>query len=678
MGAGLDPRTARARRLPYQHDLSPIARVKEECVTSTPQTAPYGTWRSPITADLISGHRVGLANPHRDGDVIYWIESRPAEAGRSVVVRRRPDGTIEDAVPAGFNVRTRVHEYGGGAYAVRDGVLIFAHFVDTRLYRSDEGGDPRPITPAAALRYADFVFDPDRDRLIAVREDHRAEGEAVNTIVALDLDGDEDGGTVLASGADFYANPRLSPDGSRLAWLQWNHPNMPWDGCELWVGEIGADGTLASSTRIAGGAEESIFQPEWSPAGELFFVSDRTGWWNLYRRLEGTDRDEALAPMDAEFGMPAWVFGMSTYAFLDPRTILATFTRDGFWHLATIDVDASKVTIVESPFTEIGDPVAADGKALFVGGSATIPSSIVRYDPSTGAFETLKRSLDLAIDPGYLAVPQPIEFPTEGGRTAHAFLYLPRNADFAAPAGELPPLLVQSHGGPTGATSTAMSLPMQFWTSRGFAVLDVNYGGSTGYGRPYRQRLRDAWGIVDVADHVNGAKYLIDQGIVDPERTAIRGWSASGYTTLATLAFSDLFRAGASHFGISDLETMTTDTHKFESRYLDGLIGPYPERRDVYIERSPIYHLDGIAAPLILFQGSEDTVVPPDQAEKMYEAMAARGLPVAMVVFAGEGHGFRRAENIRRALEGELSFYGQVFGFTPEGEIEPVNIANLG
>jgi dipeptidyl aminopeptidase/acylaminoacyl peptidase len=380
--------------------------------------------------------------------------------------------------------------------------------------------------------------------------------------------------------------------------------------------------------------------------------------------------------MEAEFGLPQWVFGMATYAFLDPRTILATYTRDGSWHLATIDTQSGRLTPIENPFTEIDEPFAAGGSAVMIAGSPTLATAVVRYDSSRGTFETLKRSLEVELDPGYLSSPEPVEFPTANGLTAHGFLYLPRNKDFAAPDSELPPLLVQSHGGPTGATSTALSLPNQFWTSRGFAILDVNYGGSTGYGRPYRQRLNDAWGIVDVDDHVNGARHLIERGLVDPERTAIRGWSASGYTTLATLAFRDLFRAGASHFGISDLETMTTDTHKFESRYLDGLIGPYPDRKDIYMERSPIHHLEGFSEPLILFQGSEDTVVPPDQAETMYEAMATRGLPVAMVVFAGEGHGFRRAENIQRALEGELDFYGQVFGFTPHGAIEPVRIAN--
>lgn len=647
-------------------------------MTDTPRVAPYGTWTSPITTDLITGRKIGISTPRADGDVIYWIESRPEEAGRNVVVRRGPDGTIEDAVPSTANGRTRVHEYGGGAYTVKDGVLIFSHFHDTRLYRADNGGAPRPITPPVALRYADAIFDIPRNRLIAVREDHRGEGEAVNTIVAVDLDGDAAGGTILASGADFYSNPRLSPDGSRLAWLQWDHPNMPWDGSELWVAPVKDDGSLGIAESIAGGNEESIYQPEWGSDGAIYFVSDRTGWWNLYRRPAGSGEDEAILPMEAEFGQPQWVFGTSTYAFINSETIVATFTRDGFWHLATIDVKTGEMTEVPTPYTELDDPVAANGTVVMTAGSPAIPSSIVQFDPATGEFTTLKRSLAAEIDRGYLSTPRPIEFPTGNGLTAHAFLYPPTNKDYVAPEGEAPPLLVQSHGGPTGSTTTTLNLPIQYWTSRGFAVLDVNYGGSTGYGRPYRERLNGAWGIVDVEDHVNGARHLIAEGLADLERVAIRGWSASGYTTLAALTFDDTFKAGASHFGISDLETMTTDTHKFESRYLDGLIGPYPERRDIYVERSPIHHLDRITAPLVLFQGSEDTVVPPDQAEKMYAAMAERGLPVALIVFQGEGHGFRRAENIQRALEAELSFYAQVYGYTPAGEIVPIEIANVG
>jgi dipeptidyl aminopeptidase/acylaminoacyl peptidase len=643
--------------------------------TPAPTVAPYGAWRSPITTELITGYRVGVITPRVDGDDIYWIEVRPAEAGRSVIVRRRNDGTVEDAIPAGFNARARVHEYGGGAFSVKDGVLVFANFADTRLYRVDGEGPPRPITPEGGFRYADIVFDSTRGRLIAIREDHTGGGEPVNTIVALDPEGDERGGMVLASGADFYATARLSPDGKRLAWLQWDHPNMPWDGSELWLGEITDEGAIAGASRIAGGPDESIFQPEWSPDVTLTFVSDRTGWWNLYRRRD--DGDEAVVPMEAEFGRAQWVFGMATYTFLDSGTMLATYSQNGTWHVATIDVATGGLTTLETPYTVIDDPVALQGAAVMVAGGPSLPTAIVRYDAASGQFETLKQSLEVEIDPGYLSLPTPIAFPTGDGETAHAFLYLPTNRDFAAPEGELPPLLVQSHGGPTDAAATALSLPVQYWTSRGFAVLDVNYRGSTGYGRPYRQRLGNGWGIVDVDDHVDGARYLIEQGLVDPERVAIRGSSASGYTTLAALAFRAFFRAGASHYGISDLETLTTDTHKFESRYLDRLIGPYPEQQEVYKERSPIHYLEGFSEPLILFQGGLDTVVPPAQAETLYEAMAARGLPVALVVFPDEGHGFRRAENMRTALERELDFYGQVFGFTPKGEIERVSITNL-
>ena len=640
------------------------------------QSAPYGTWHSPITADLITGRRVGLSSPHIDGGDVYWIENRPEEAGRSVIVRRSGDGAVVDAIPAGFNARTRVHEYGGGAYAVRDGVLIFSNFYDTRLYRVD-GDEPAAADHArrrAALRGRDLRPGPGPAHRRA-RGPLAAGGEAVNTIVALDSENESEG-EILASGADFYANPRLSPDGRRLAWLQWNHPNMPWDGSELWVAELDKDGEVESAARDRGRVPPnrsssrngpptapSTTSPT-APAGGISTGTSRAGtrpWPRWKRSSVCRSGSSAWRPMPSS----------------TTKTIFATYTKDGAWHLATIDTASGEMTPIASPYTEIDEPFAAEGTVVFVAGSPTLPSTVVRYDPAREGFETLKRSLDAEIDPGYLSVPEPVEFPTEDGLTAHAFLYLPRNKDFAAPDDELPPLLVQSHGGPTGATSTSLNLGTQFWTSRGFAVLDVNYGGSTGYGRAYTQRLNDKWGIVDVDDHVNGAKYLIERGLVDPERTAIRGWSASGYTTLATLAFRDLFRAGASHFGISDLETMTTDTHKFESRYLDGLIGPYPDRKDIYVERSPIHHLKGFTEPLILFQGSEDTVVPPDQAETLYEAMKARGLPVAMVIFEGEGHGFRRAENIRRALEGELDFYGQVFGFTPAGEIEPVQIANL-
>lgn len=645
--------------------------------------APYGAWKSPITSDLIVSQSIGLGGGTFDGGDVYWTEGRPAEAGRNVIVRRAPDGTTHDINPAPFNARTRVHEYGGGAMLVDHGSVIFSNFADQRLYRVALGAAPEAITSEAPLRYADCVVDAARNRLICVREDHgeaaAAHGEAVNTIAALALDGSahDDGVAqhVLVSGNDFYATPRLSPDGNTLAWLTWRHPNMPWDGTELWIAAVQPDGTLANAVLVAGGENESIFQPAWSPDGRLYFVSDRSGWWNLYRLDDG--RVESLIAMAAEFGLPQWVFGMSTYAFESAERIICTYTQDGRDYLASLDTTTKTLTTLDVAFTSIDSIQAASGKALVRGASPTQATALVLLDLATGQQTVLKRANAIEIDPGYLSIPQPIEFPTTGELTAHGIFYPPQNRDYAAPEGEKPPLLVLSHGGPTGATSSAFSLGIQYWTSRGFAVLDVNYGGSTGYGRAYRERLNGQWGIVDVDDCVNGARYLAEQGLVDPARLAIRGGSAGGYTTLCALTFRDVFHAGASHFGIGDLEAMATDTHKFESRYLDRLVGPYPERRDLYVERSPIHHVERLNNPVIFFQGLEDKVVPPNQAETMVEALRNKGIPVAYLPFEGEQHGFRRAENIKRALDAELYFYGCIFGFELADPVEPVVIENL-
>jgi dipeptidyl aminopeptidase/acylaminoacyl peptidase len=645
---------------------------------SQPIVAPYGSWKSPITPDLILAGTVRLGQIRLDGSDVYWAEGRPTEGGRNVIVRRTPDGRTADRTPAPLNARTRVHEYGGAEFTVDRGTLFFSNFADQRLYRQDAEDAPRPITPEIALRYADAVVDRGRGRLIYVREDHTVAGrEAVNTIAGLRMDGDATGGQVLVSGNNFYASPRLSPDGTRLAWLTWNHPNMPWDGCELWAADVLADGTLGRAKLVAGGLEESIFQPQWSPDGVLHFVSDRTGWWNLYRQRADRVRVEQLTDMPAEFGLPQWVFGMSTYAFASAERIICAYTQDGVWHLASLDTRTKALTPFDLPYTEVSDVCVGAGCAVFTAASPSQSDAVVRLDLGTGQVAVLRRSSDVAVDAGYLSPPQSIEFPTEGGLTAHGIFYPPANRDFVAPASARPPLLVLSHGGPTGATSTSLSLGTQYWTSRGFAVLDVNYGGSTGYGRAYRQRLDDAWGVVDVDDCVNGARYLVAQGLADESRLAIRGGSAGGYTTLAALTFRNVFRAGASHFGVSDLEALATDTHKFESRYLDRLVGPYPARRDLYVARSPIHFTERLATPLILLQGLEDKVVPPSQAEKMFAAVKAKGLPVAYVPFEGEQHGFRKAENIKRAMEVELYFYSRIFGFTLADPVEPVKIENL-
>lgn len=636
--------------------------------------SPYGSWKSPISAEIVAAGEVGLEQVKLDGDDIYWIERRAQEGGRKVIVRRSIDGRIMDITPSPFNARTRVHEYGGGDYSVADGSTAFSNFTDQRLYLQKLGSEPKPVTPAAGLRYADGHIDRQRNLLFCVQEDHFVEGEAVTSIVCVDLSRENEG-EVIVSGNDFYSSPRLSPDGSQLAWLTWNHPNMPWDGTELWVGNLTDDGSIDGKEKIAGGADESIFQPEWSPDGILYFVSDRSGWWNIYRGHDNAIK--ALFPMEAEFGQPQWVFGASLYAFASEQRIICSYSKDGRDCLAALDTETRALDTIELPFTTISQVRAAGNRAVFIGASASNTTAIVSLDLITNSFEVLRRSRDTAVDAGYLSTPRSVEFPAERGLTSHGYFYSPQNRDYAGPIDEKPPLLVMSHGGPTSSSSPALKYSIQYWTSRGIAVLDVNYGGSSGYGRVYRQRLNGSWGIVDVDDCVNGARYLVDHGEVDGNRLAIRGGSAGGYTTLCALTFRDTFKAGASHYGISDLEALAKDTHKFESRYLDQLIGPYPERRDLYISRSPIHFTDRLNCPMILFQGLEDKVVPPNQAEKMFEAVRAKRLPVAYLTFEGEQHGFRKAENIKRVLEAELYFYSKVFGFELADPIEPVKIENL-
>ncbi|MGI9066389.1 MAG: S9 family peptidase [Pyrinomonadaceae bacterium] len=641
-----------------------------------PKVAPYGSWKSPVTTDLIVSGSVGLTQPLIDGPNVYWIEMRPTEGGRNVIVKRDAGGVITDLTPLPFNARTRVHEYGGGDYAVLDGAVYFSNFSDQRLYVVRDGAAAHAITPVGDQRYADPVIDEARRRLICVREDHTESGEAVNTLASLNLQGNGDYGRLLVSGNDFYSSPRLSSDGTRLAWLTWNHPNMPWDGSELWIGTFGEDGLLATTEQVAGGRDESIFQPEWSPDGLLYFVSDRSGWWNLYR-LNQMMAIEPICEMQAEFGMPQWGFGMSSYAFESAARIVCTYIDSGISQLGFIDTGTRNLQQIESAYTDIRYVRAAPGHAVMRAASQSAPPSIVRLDLESQSFEVLRRSNNLGIDAEYLSSPRVVEFPTEDGLIAYGFFYAAKNPDFHAPEGERVPLLVVSHGGPTAAATTALSLTVQYWTSRGVAVLDVNYGGSSGFGRAYRERLKGKWGIVDVDDCVNGARYLVEKGEADGNRLMITGGSAGGYTTLCALTFRDAFRAGASHYGISDAEALEKDTHKFESRYSDGLIGPYPERRDIYYERSPINFTDRLSCPVIFFQGLEDKVVPPKQAEVMVEALRAKGIPVAYLPFEGEQHGFRQAKNIKRALDAELFFYSRVFGFELAEPVEPVEIENL-
>lgn len=637
-------------------------------------TAPYGCWKSPISADLITQDSVEIENVLLDGQNLYWIEALPSESGRNTVIKQALDGSPIELTPAPFNVRTRVHEYGGAPFLVHGPSLYFSNFDDNLLYRRQENQAIEPITKDPNHRYADAGVDALRSRMYWVREDHTESAIfAETTIVAMDLDGNNE--KVIISGNDFYSNPRISPDSNQLAYLTWNHPNMPWDETELWVADLNADGSVSNAKRVAGGANESIIQPVWSPDGRLYFISDQSGWWNIMRQSE--DGVEAVCPMEAEFGSPSWIFGRSDYAFISTTAIVAAYTQNGTRRLARIDAQTGEIAPFDIRFNSFSF-IRSNGEDIaFIAASSSEFPCVVRMDPEGAHVEKIRASASLAVDAKYLSIPESIEYPTEGGKTAHAIYYRPKNPDFTAPEGEKPPLLVHVHGGPTSSSPSTLNLATQYWTSRGFAVVDVNYGGSTGYGREYRERLKNNWGIVDVQDCANAVKYLVEKGEVDSSRVAIAGGSAGGYTTLASLVYTSVYNAGASHFGLSELEIFAQETHKFESRYMDGLLGPYPEAKGVYYERSPINFTDQLSCPVIFFQGTDDKIVPPNQAELMVEALKAKGLPVAYVLFAGEGHGFRIDRNIKRAIDGEFYFYSKVFGFTPADEIEPVPIDNL-
>ncbi|SDK13151.1 S9 family peptidase [Microbulbifer yueqingensis] len=644
------------------------------------QVAPYGSWKSGVTADLLVQGSVRLSEASLVDGCFYWLESRPAENGRSVLVRHCPQHGNSDITPAPISVRSKAHEYGGASYLVANDRVYFVQAADQRIYHMPlSGGEARPLSNEGPYRYADLQLDRRRNRLLCVQEDYTpcdAGEEPVARIVAFRLDdaGDSAGTRprVLLEGADFYSNPAPSPDGNQLCFLRWFHPNMPWDGTELCITTLDDDGRAGDIEVVAGGERESVFQPQWSPAGELFFVSDRNNWWNLYRRGQSAPLWERAA----EFATPQWVFGMSTYGFLTSDEILCTFTEGGRWRLARIDLESGGHTLLEQPYCDIESLRCESHQAVFIAASPSEFPAVVRYDNHSGKLATIARSNSAGLPAETFSFAQEIEYPV-GERNVFAFYYPPENPHYCAPDGELPPLLVLSHGGPTGATSAGLNLKIQYWTSRGFAVLDVNYSGSTGYGREYRDRLQNGWGVLDVEDVCAGAEFMVSRGLADPERLLVKGSSAGGYTVLAALTFHKTFRAGASLYGVGDLTTLARDTHKFESRYLDKLVGPWPAAEETYRERSPINYVEELDCPVIVFQGLEDKVVPPNQAEAIVAALRRQGIPVAYITFANEGHGFRSGDSIKMALEAELEFYSRIFGF-PLAEPGPgIEIENL-
>ncbi len=651
---------------------------------SPPRVAPYGSWSSPISAAMLGSSRIRLGQTWFDEGSAYWLEGRASEGGRNVLCRADAFSPAADLTPAGFDVRTKVHEYGGGAYVVVGDVVFFTNFADQRLYRHEPGaGEPLAITPdtGGSHRYADGRLAGGGVTWIGVRERHEgpvAPDDVTNELVAIATDGS--GIRTIVAGRDFYSNPRVSPDGTKLAWLCWDLPWMPWDGSELWVAELAPDGTVSGERLVAGrDGAESIWQPEWSPTGDLYWTSDRTGWWNLEAELDGERR--ALCPRDAEFGWPHWVFGGSSYAFLGDGRIACHWESRGAQHTAVLDPRSGELLDLDIPHTAVGYPAlrASGTQVLFVAGGPTIPEQVVLLDFQSRAVDVLSESRSEELDEGSLSEARQIEFPTEGGDVAFAHFYAPRNASFAGPDDERPPLIVISHGGPTSESTPTFSLEIQFWTSRGFGVVDVNYGGSSGFGRTYRQRLNGTWGLTDTHDCISAATYLAGEGEVDGSRLLIRGGSAGGYTTLCALTFHDDFAAGASYFGLSDLEPFVAGgTHKFESRYLYSLVGPYPEAAEVYHARSPIHFVDQLSCPMLLLQGAEDEVVPPAQAEIMVDALKRKALPYTYLLFEGEQHGFRMAESIQHAAEAELSFYAQILGFEPGDPIPTLEIENLG
>jgi dipeptidyl aminopeptidase/acylaminoacyl peptidase len=647
--------------------------------SNAPTIAPYGSWASPLSAEALAAGGISFADLRSANERLYWLENVPARGGE-VALFSFDAGKVAQVTPDGANVRTRVHEFGGAPFILVGDTVYYSQLSDQRLYELKRGGTPTPLTPPN-YRYADCITLPGAAKstaaLLCVREDHTDAAHVRNALVRLPLP-ITGAGEVLFADSDFVSYPRLSADGRRLAFITWNHPNMPWDGTELKVAELTSTG-LEPAVVVAGGANESVLEPQWGGDGRLYFMSDRSGFWNLYAAgAAGPAAVKAIWPRAAEFAAPLWSFGQSNYALLGDGRAVLCFRERGIARLAIVDLKEGTGRELNLPFVEFSHLTRVDSQhvAAIVGASRS-PASIVSIDIASGKTTTLRTAGESPLHGASISVAVPIDFPSVHGRIAHAFYYAPTNPGFRPLPGTLPPLLALVHGGPTSQASPALRSSVQFWTSRGIAVVDVDYGGSSGYGRAYRQELNGNWGVVDVEDVIAAVRFLIGTRRADAARTAISGGSAGGYTVLVALSTSDVFRAGTDRFGVSDMTALARDTHKFESRYMDSLIGPLPQAQAVYDSRSPLNHLDGFKVPVLVLQGADDPVVPPSQSQRIVDALRARSVPVAYILYPGESHGFRKPETIINSLQAELAFYGRVFGFEPADQLPPLAIEGL-
>ncbi|MBC8376478.1 MAG: S9 family peptidase [FCB group bacterium] len=633
---------------------------------------PYGSWKSPISGKSLVQSSLRLGQIQIDDGSVYWTEGRPAEKGRTALMVWS-GGNMSEITSSQSDVRTRAHEYGGGAFLCTAGRHFYINNSDQQVYEVLEKGESKQVTHQSNYRFADMILDQNRGLLFTVGEDHSDPQNIENYLLSVSVATGEL--QIVAEGHDFYSNPQLSPDGNQLLFLTWDHPNMPWDGTQLKLAELKEDGSFGSIQDIAGGKHESIFQPLWDPDGSIYFVSDRNGWWNIYHHSEA--QITCLLEKEAEFGLPQWVFGMSKYTVLNSGDLVATYSDMTGSHLIRIDIDSGSSKEIKTIFSTIDQIRGSKNRIAFIGQTDSQPGEVVTMNLDANTSQTIQRAAETDMDEAYISCAQHISFKTAPDELTYAWYYPPKNPDYAAPAGNLPPLIVLSHGGPTGNSSGAFSLAIQYWTTRGFAIVDVNYSGSTGYGRKYRERLRGDWGIRDVQDCAAAANYFADEGLADRERLIIKGGSAGGYTTLAALTFMDVFKAGASYYGVGDLTLLARDTHKFESRYLDSMVGPYPKEKQLYFDRSPLNFADHLDCPVIFMQGLDDPVVPPNQAESMVAALKRNGIPVAYLPFEGESHGFRQSSTTIKAIESEYYFYTQIFGIEPAELLEPIEIFNL-